>query len=262
MRFALLALLALARAIRADAAADPARYIKADLVSETMQPKPGSTILIGIRMTPQPGWHGYWSNPGDSGIAPSGTWLAPAGMKIGPLIHPAPSLMVNDGVASFVHAGPHVLLARMTIPGGIKRGARLPVVADLRWAACTPTQCVPLKARLRLSLAAGNGAPGPSASLIRAAAAKIPRRAPNGTYARDGKTLRLDVPAALKLNWRTSVFFPGANGPLDVAQAKSSVRQGHLVIRAPLRAPPPSIIDGVISDDTHAYRIGFRRAGH
>ena len=62
MRLYALALLALAA--RAEAAADPARYIKADLVSETMSPKPGSTIVIGIQMTPRPGWHGYSEQPG------------------------------------------------------------------------------------------------------------------------------------------------------------------------------------------------------
>lgn len=262
MKLAVLALLALAAAVRAEAAADPARYLKADLISETAGPRPGSTILIGIRMSPQPGWHGYWSNPGDSGIAPSGTWSAPAGITFGSLLHPAPSLMVADDMTSFIHAGPHVLLAKMQVPATVRRGARLPIVAKLRWAACTPTKCVPLKATLRLDLVAGSGKPGPDADLIRAVAAKLPGPAPNGTYVRDGKAVRLSLPASLRLDWRKTAFFPDDSAPLDIAKGRASLRHGRVTLKLPVRSGPPSTMTGVVSDGRHAYRIGFHQIAH
>jgi DsbC/DsbD-like thiol-disulfide interchange protein len=262
MRLGLPVLLALAASVRANAAADPARYLKAELVSETMHPKPGSTILIGIRMTPKPGWHGYWSNPGDSGIAPSGRWSAPRSVRIGPLLHPAPSLMVADGVTSFVHNGPHMLLARMHLSPNIKAGSRLPLIADLRWAACTATQCVPLKAKLRIDLTAGNGRAGPDVRAIRAAASKLPRDAPDGTYVRDGRLLRLTLPAAARLNPSKSTYFPDGSAAFDVAHEMRSRRGGRTVIAVPLRSAPPSRFGGVISDGAHAYRIRFHPAGH
>jgi len=259
---AVLALLGLVAAVRADAAADPARYMKAELVSESLHPKPGSTILIAIKMTPKPGWHGYWSNPGDSGIAPSGTWSTPKGVKVGPLLHPAPSLMVSDGIASFVHSGPHMLVSKLQISPEIRRGAHIPVIANLSWAACTPTQCVPLKARLRLDLIAGNGAASGNAPLIRAAAARLPRRAPDATYVRAGKTIRLTLPASTRLDSRKSLFFPDDSAAFDVARTRPSRRGGHVVLAIPLRSAPPATFGGVVSDGVRAYRIAFHRAGH
>ena len=262
MRFAALALLALAAAMRADAAADPARYLKGELISETTNPKPGSTFYIGIRMTPKPGWHGYWSNPGDSGIATTGSWSAPAGVKIGPLLHPAPTLMIADGRASFVHAGPHILLSQVHLPANVRRGTRIPIVAELRWAACTATQCVPLKARLALDLVAGNGAPSRIAPMIRSAASRLPRRAPNGTYVRNGKAVGLTLPTSLRLDWRKILFFPDDSAPFDVANGSATLVRGRVIVKLPLRSAPTANVTGVVSDGRHAYRISFQPVGH
>lgn len=124
-------------------AADPARYMTVGLITESNVPRPGSTILIGIQFAPRPGWHGYWSNPGDSGIAPQVHWSAPKGVAFGPLMHPAPVLLTADGVSSYVHEGEHTLLSRVAIPSAFAPGTVITIVADLSWAACTATQCVP-----------------------------------------------------------------------------------------------------------------------
>ena len=40
------------------------------LVPETASVAPGSTVTLAFVMRPQPGWHGYWRNPGDAGAEP------------------------------------------------------------------------------------------------------------------------------------------------------------------------------------------------
>ncbi len=57
LTFAAAALL-LAVAAPAHAAADPARYMPAELIAQSVTPIPGSRILVGFRMVPKPGWHG------------------------------------------------------------------------------------------------------------------------------------------------------------------------------------------------------------
>lgn len=253
------AALIVAAAAPAAAAADPAKYIGAELIAASAAPRPGSTILIGIRMSPRPGWHGYWSNPGESGFAPTARWAAPAGVTFGPLVHPAPTLLNVGGLASFVHDGPHVLLARMTVPRTIPRGGRIPVKAALNWAACSPTQCVPLRATLKLDLVAGNGAPGSGAAALVAASRKLPRAGPNGRIAADSKFLRLRLPGSLRLDPRRTRFFPDASGAFDTAAGSASRNGRELVISAPRRGPVPRAIGGVVSDGRSAYRLKFVR---
>ena len=46
------------------------RHMDVRLVAETAAAAPGSTITLAFVMRPQPGWHGYWRNPGDAGAEP------------------------------------------------------------------------------------------------------------------------------------------------------------------------------------------------
>jgi DsbC/DsbD-like thiol-disulfide interchange protein len=252
---ALLLLAAVAASSGAAARPDPARYMDAELVAETAAPKPGTTMLVGFRFTPKPGWHGYWSNPGDSGIAPTVRWTAPKRVTLGPLLHPAPTLISAAGIDSFVHEGPHVLLARMTIARSIAPGTPIPVKADLSWAACTVTQCVPLRASFTLDLIAGAGAPGSHASLLRAASAKLPRPVTGATFAVEGSCLRLRLPPSLKLNAGKTRFFPDEGGYFDSGAARSAAREGMVVIEAPAKGEAPAFLSGVVSDGVRSYRM-------
>ncbi len=40
------------------------------LAAETTTVQPGTTLTLAFVMRPQPGWHGYWRNPGDAGAEP------------------------------------------------------------------------------------------------------------------------------------------------------------------------------------------------
>lgn len=238
-------------------AADPAKYIHAELIAESAAPRPSSTILVGFRMTPKAGWHGYWSNPGESGFAPSVRWTAPAGVTFGPLLHPAPSLLKVSGMSSFVHEGPHILLTRLTVARAIPPGTPIPVTAAVNWAACTATQCVPLRATLRLDLNVGNGARNADAPALAAAKRKLPRTAPAGSFAVDGKTVRLKLPASLRLDPRRVRFFPDDSGAFDATAARATAEGRALFISGKLHDSPPNKISGVVSDGRGAYRLAF-----
>lgn len=253
--------LALAGLASAAHPAEPARYMTADLVAETQAPRPGSTVLLGFRMTPRPGWHGYWSNPGDSGIAPVVRWTLPPGATAGPLLHPPPELLVSDGISSFVHSGPYLLLTRLALPQTAKAGDRLPVTAVLNWAACTATRCVPMRQTFAIDLVAGDGTPGPQAGDLKRGLSRVPRGDFHGTFAVSGKRVRLALPAGLTLNPGKARFFPDQNGFFDAASARSTRRDGEFVIEADLLASAGApALSGVVSDGARAYRMAFAQA--
>ena len=99
-----------------------------------------------------------------------------------------------------------MLLAKMRVPSKIRRGTRIPVIADLRWAACTPTQCVPLKARLTLNLTAGTDAAGINADLSTPRRPKSRASRPTAPSVRGKKTVRLGLPAGLSWTPATRYF--------------------------------------------------------
>ena len=259
MRIALaVAVLGLSASV-ATAAADPDRYMPVRLIVESYAPKPGSSILIGLRMTPKPGWHGYWSNPGDSGIAPTVRWSAPAGVTFEPLKHPAPTLLTAGGISSYVHEGEHILLSRMTVPRTIASATPIPIEADLSWAACTATQCVPLHTKLTLELRAGDGSASEDRAALHAAVAKLPRSAPQGRFVESGKSLRLVLPRSLALQPARTRFFAEQSDVFDTAAARSRVVDGLLLLTGPAGAAVPESITGVVTDGRHAYRLTLVR---
>lgn len=254
-----LGVLALSASVPATAAANPERYMPVQLIAESQVPKPGSTILIGFRMTPKPGWHGYWSNPGDSGIAPTVSWIAPAGVTFGALKHPAPTLLTAGGISSYVHEGEHILLSRMTVPRTIASGTPIPIAADLNWAACTATQCVPLHAKLTLDLKAGDGSASENRAALHAAAERLPKSAPDGVFVEKDKSLRLVLPRSLALQPARTRFFAEQPGAFDTAAARSQVVDDSLVLTGPTGAAVPNSMTGVATDGHRAYEITLAR---
>jgi DsbC/DsbD-like thiol-disulfide interchange protein len=231
------------------------------LLSETDQPRPGSTFFIGIRIVPAPGWHSYWSNPGDSGIAPTIQWKAVPGVRFGPLLHPAPTLLTVAGIISYVHADEHILLARVRANPTLKRGALLLIQARLIWATCSESLCVPERTTLALNLRVGTGIPNPSANGIERAVQRLPEPMAEGIFRTSAGVIRMEVPKAAQLNPAQATFFPHENG--IVSPSTFQVRSihgktqiiGHVAGRTnPLR------ISGVLSDGKKSYALSMRKA--
>lgn len=255
--FGRLAILTSLAAVAPAAAASP-RYMDVALVAETLAPRPGSSVLVGLKMRPQPGWHGYWSNAGDSGLPPTVHWTAPPGAKFGPLQHPAPTLLRVMGLTSFVHAGKHVLIARMTVDRTMASGTPLPVTVDVSFAVCSDSLCVPQRANLSLKLVAGDGKPTADAALLREAFAKQPKPLPAGLFdVADGR-LTLQLPAAARLEASRTRFFPDENGFFDASRARVW-STSPLRIVSPVTGNRSKAITGVVSDGSVAFRIRFRR---
>lgn len=244
-------------AVASPAAARAPQYIEAALVAESMTPRPGHSILLGLQMNPKPGWHGYWSNPGESGLAPVARWTAPGGVHIGALEHPAPTLLRVMGLTSYVHSGPHLLLARLTLPPRLQAGTTLPLVADVTWAACSDRLCVPQKARLNLILRVGNGSLSPFAAKLRHALASQPKRAGGGSFQITRGNIILALPASVRLRLSATTFFPDENGYWDPVKARvTSARP--IRIAGPVVGKPPRWITGVVSDGASAYRLRLK----
>ncbi len=64
--------------------------VEAALLVDAAQVKPGESFRVGVRFRMDPGWHIYWKNPGESGLASEVSWDTP-GTTVGPLQWPWPS---------------------------------------------------------------------------------------------------------------------------------------------------------------------------
>ena len=78
----LLAMLGLSSSAWADGppALGASNHLSIQLVAETDAPAAGSDVTLALDTRPQPGWHGYWTNPGDAGFPAKLTWTLPKGV--------------------------------------------------------------------------------------------------------------------------------------------------------------------------------------
>ena len=259
-RIVLLFLLACASLFGGPGAAEPVSRVAVSLHVESLGPAPGRTTMLAIRFVPRPGWHGYWSNPGDSGLPPSVRWDVPTGVHIGALRHPAPQLLRVAGLTSFVHGGEHVLLAPLDVPASFHPGDALPVNGKLDFLICSDSLCVPQHATLNLNLIVGDGAVDrASQALFAAARAALPRTlSMPGAFSVAGRTIRLLVPAAARLDPARATFFPSVEGVFERAGARR-LPDGSVEISGSMNNPPASLA-GVVSDGRRAVQLRFRPA--
>jgi thiol:disulfide interchange protein DsbD len=177
MRLATLALLLIglalpaAPALAAESAAVTTPRDTARLVSESDSFAPGQTLRLGLALSMAPGWHTYWSNPGDAGAPPT---LDITGATAGPIAYPVPERLRDGPFTSYAYTGELLLPVTARIAPGATTAS---IDAHATWLVCA-TVCVPEEARFHLDLPAGSGAPGAQAGLFAAADARTPRALP------------------------------------------------------------------------------------
>jgi thiol:disulfide interchange protein DsbD len=152
----------------------------------------GPDVQLALQFQLAPGWHIYWSNPGDAGFPPSITAQPPA--AFGPLSFPPPALFRQGPVTAYVLSG-NVLLAFMAHNAGQS------ITATASWLVCSDI-CIPEHASFTLPL---TGGPAPQAALF--TSPKIIASPFPATIAPDG-TLTLTGPTATQV--AAAHFFPAA----------------------------------------------------
>jgi len=223
--------------------------IASRLVAESDTPAAGSTLTLALVMTPDKGWHGYWKNPGDSGIETQIDWRLPNGVTAGPIQYPVPERLIVSGLMNYVYEGPYAQLVELRIPSGLAPGTRLPLRGKMDYLACTKEICVPESAEIALDLTVGMpGAPLTHRAQFDRYRSKLPK--PLGSSARfeqaNGR-FRLAVPLPAELAVAEPYFFPLTDGALAYAAEQQVSRNGNVLIVETDGGPgSPNAVEGVL----------------
>jgi len=224
-------------------------HLATRLIAETDAPAAGSSVTLAYDVTPQPGWHGYWQNPGDAGFPAKFAWKLPAGVSAGDPEYPVPTTLLIAGLMNYVFEHHYTLLVRLDIPAGLAAGTKLPVKLRSNYLVCTEEICVPEAADLAVDLTIGSGEISPD----RRAQFDAWRRAiphPIGmaaNYEVDGKTVRIGIPYPATAKLANAYFFPTAQGVVDYAAPQKVTRDGdRLVIETTAVAMEQKPLSGVL----------------
>jgi thiol:disulfide interchange protein len=169
-------------------------HIEVELVAASDAVAPGGEVWIALRHKPMKGWHTYWQNPGEAGLATTISWIVPDGVIVGPLNWPTPEVLPYQQYFNYGYGHDTYILARLKNTSALKDGV-LPLRAKASFLVCADI-CIPESAEVRLDLKVSQGA-GPGNRLDKALSRLPKDLAGVATYKRVGKALRLGFVAPL-----------------------------------------------------------------
>ncbi|HEY1073880.1 protein-disulfide reductase DsbD domain-containing protein, partial [Brevundimonas sp.] len=241
--------------------------IEAELVAMSAWAAPGSTAVVAVRQTIQPGWHTYWRNPGDSGGPTTLTWTLPAGVVAGDILWPLPERQRLQSLMNYGYSDRVFLPVPIGVPASARPGQTLSLRVTAHFYVCSDQMCVPEDLDLALNLPVREGAAPLDpryGQAVQDVVAAAPR--PAGIEARvafaDGRlTLSATGGPLAGAAPKWAYFFPFEGGIIDHAAAQTGQRgpQGLTLSLAPgrgltadgLKGP----VAGILSTDLGAWEI-------
>jgi thiol:disulfide interchange protein/DsbC/DsbD-like thiol-disulfide interchange protein len=195
---------------------------------------PGQAFRIALRQRLAPGWHTYWSNPGDAGQPPEVRLALPEGAAAGPMQFPAPERIPFGPLMNFGYEGEAVFTIPVTAPADAPPGGSFTIEANADWLVCERV-CIPEEGVFRLDIpVAGTpvAAPPATTALFTAADAAAPRAAPfTARLGFEGTAGAIEIagPGIAPDAVREAFFFPLPWGVIDNAAPQPlSVSDGAL----------------------------------
>ncbi|WP_020651292.1 protein-disulfide reductase DsbD family protein [Solimonas variicoloris] len=237
--------------------------VEAELVAERGALVAGQTNWLALRLKPDPQWHVYWRNPGDSGIPTKLEWRLPAGLTAGDIVWPYPHAERLGDLVNYGYGEDTLHLVPLQVAAGT-RGAQT-LAATAKWLVCKDI-CIPGSAELELRLDVAAAAdPDPQ---WRAAFARTRAELPQAVdwpaqFAVAGDTVSLQVRDAALRDASRIAFFPYASdlvnhaAPQRLAHDGDSLRLSQAASAYFVEAPAQ--VDGVLvvshGERTQAYEI-------
>lgn len=242
-------------------------HTRVSLVAEHEAWAPGSTVWLGLRMVMDDGWHVYWRNPGDSGLAPSFELRLPEGWQAGEIRWPYPERIVSGPLASYGYEREVLLAVPVSVPE-MQSPTPVQIRAKVSWLACQ-VDCLPGEAELSLLLppTSAQESPRPSgqAPLFEQTRLRWPFELPEldvrATVSADKWRLDLGLPF-----WQEGrvEFFPFSDRLVRHAArqvfTRSQNRARLLVERSGLETSVPDFIEGILVHERGWDSRGIARA--
>jgi thiol:disulfide interchange protein/DsbC/DsbD-like thiol-disulfide interchange protein len=158
---------------------DAGPKVKAQVIAENDGIAPGKAFWVALRQEITPGWHTYWSNPGDTGLATQIDWQLPQGFDVSELKFPTPHRQPTGELMNFGYENEVLVLAEITPPAMLSVDSDVEIKGKASWLVCQEV-CIPESASFLLTLpVTPEPAPGPWASAFTATRAKLPKANPS-----------------------------------------------------------------------------------
>ena len=144
LRYILLALLFFLPSLsKAEDFSENPAPIAVELITENETLQPGHPFWVAVRLKMQEGWHAYWKNPGDSGMAIDIEWELPAGFVAGNSEWPYPKQFSLGSMIGYGYEDEVWLLTPITPPQSLDHKIPVEIKGNVNWLVCSEETCLP-----------------------------------------------------------------------------------------------------------------------
>jgi thiol:disulfide interchange protein/DsbC/DsbD-like thiol-disulfide interchange protein len=230
-------------------------HVEAKLIAEVEKVSVRQPFWVALHLKMDRDWHVYWTNPGDSGMAPKVKWTLPPGFKAGALQWPYPERIEAPPLVSYGYEGEVLLLAEIT-PSAPFTGTTIPLIAEADWLECADV-CIPGSAELRLDLPVSPDLPSLNVNHVKlfdATRFRLPIKNQDwivSAFTSDNRIrLALLPPESSDARLSAARFFPFEGGVIENAGVQSfrKERDGYILdlFRAETSTGVPARLRGVV----------------
>jgi thiol:disulfide interchange protein DsbD len=203
-----------------------AAHTQARLLLNADAAAPGTTVLAGVQLQMEPGWHTYWKNPGEAGEATAIQWQLPAGVTAGEVEWPLPEKIPPLDITTYGYENEVILLVPLTLSSTLPPGP-LHISAKVSWLECKES-CIPANTTVQAELTiASTNQPSAAQPLLAAWQAKMPVTVTNFSAQAWWEETTNNNSRLLNLEWAGppagADFFPDAYDNLDVSGKTESL---------------------------------------
>ena len=237
------------------------------LIAESNALRQGGTTTVALRITMEPGWHTYWTNPGDAGLPLAAQWKLPAGVTVSRLQFPAPHVLPQPPLMSYGYEREVLVLADVAVSSTIPIGTALTLAADVDFLVCADV-CLPASGHVewatRVATAPTLTAFAPVIAATRAHLASD-AAAWSVTAWRDGSRIVVRALPPTTIASRATLprpyLIPDSTGVLSHAAVQRTAWAGDTLILSltsdPLTHDSLLSFGGVLLNDVNAPTTGF-----
>jgi thiol:disulfide interchange protein DsbD len=224
--FAMVSLTWSLRAVALESAPVSSARATVSLVTDTDSMQPGKPFRVALRLRLADGWHTYWKNPGDAGVAPDLALEMPDGATQSPIDWPTPRRVQEGPVMTYAYTGEVLLPVTVTLRGDAAAAIR----AHAQWLVCKDI-CVPEEGDFSLMVPFGEPTPSAQAPLFLAHDRAVPRASPWTAHIASDGTLFVQGPELTPVTVTDAWFIPDQPDQIqDDAAQPLSVRDGGFTL--------------------------------
>ncbi|MBI1276119.1 DUF255 domain-containing protein [bacterium] len=234
---ALLCLLLMAVFFGAATEASPVvrnKLTTASLLLDRSSVKPGEKFWAMMMLEIKPGWHTYWQNPGDSGMATHMNWKLPENWQASSIYWPTPKRIYTGTLASYAYQDIAFHPVSITVPQTAANG-KYTLKLDGEWLVCHEI-CIPEFGSFTADITVGNSnRRTDNAELIDSVLDDLPKGlASKGSYTVHTGLMRIKLPQEIA-NPTGGILMPLDGIILDHA-AMQKWQDGVIEVKTPLTA--------------------------